>query len=86
MLEQLAEEESLLQKHGVFIPIQNSIAKVINDLALPRKSKMSYDVAKGELGHAYLLITSVEHIEDRQLIHSRRLIEFYGKQVGYKIK
>ena len=84
MLEDLAAEEKLLEKHNVYNAIQGSLICAQKDLEPPRKSKSDYDIAKSEIGHAYLLLTSVEHIEGRRFEYTRRIVNFYATQLGYK--
>ena len=84
ILEELAEEERLMTQHNIYNAIQGSISCVQKDLEPPRKSKADYDIAKNEIGHAYLLIGAVEHIEGKRFVHTRKFIDFYAKQVGYK--
>ena len=82
-LEQLAEEERILERHNVYNAIQGSLVCAQHDLEPPRKSKADYDIAKYEIGHAYLLIGFVEHIEGVKMVQHRKIIDFYGKQLGY---
>ena len=84
VLEQLAAEENILQKHNVYVAVQGSIACVAQDLEPPRKSKADYDIAKNELGHAYVLVGAVEHIEEVRLKQIRNILDHYAKQLGYK--
>ena len=85
VLEQLAEEERLLENHHVFSAIQGSLQTVIEDLKPPRLSKAEYDIAKGEIGHAYILVGAVEHIENRKLPYIRQMLDHYKRQL-YKPK
>jgi hypothetical protein len=80
-LEQLAVEESLLEKHHIFSALQGSMQTIIEDLKPPRKSKADYEIAKGEIGHCYILLNAVEHIEKTKCIAMRQILDFYKKQI-----
>ena len=86
ILEELANEEKMLERHNVFSAIQGSISCVQQDLQPPRKSKAEYDIAKGEIGHAYILVGAVEHLENITLKHTRTILAHYAKQIGYQPK
>jgi hypothetical protein len=84
ILEELAKEEEVLTRYNVFNAIQGSLSCAQKDLEPPRKSKVEYDIAKGEIGHAYLLLNSIEHIENKKFKYTRKIINYYAKQIGYK--
>jgi len=83
-LEQMAAEETILEKHHVLSAIQGSIRCVQDEMQRPNGSKEDLALARGEIGHAYLLVGAVEHIEDKKLPITRQLVNHYAVQVGYK--
>jgi len=85
ILEELAEEESLMTKHGVFYAIQGSIACIQKHL-YSRNNNIDLELARGEMGHAYLLVGAVEHMEKKRFKHTLQFLNFYAKQLGYKPK
>jgi len=85
-LEQMAAEEKILDHHHVLSAIQGSIRCVQDDLQQPNRSKDDLALAKGEIGHAYLLIGAVEHLENKRLPITRQLVNHYARQLGYAVK
>lgn len=79
-LEDLVKEETLLDKHFIAASIRGCLECVRQNLAQP-KSKRDYPLSRGELGHAYLLVGAVEHYEKTQLVQTRRILDFYKRQI-----
>ena len=82
-LEEKIAEELALAEHDVLAAVTGSLQCVQQTLSKP-KEKRDMEIARGELGHAYILVSAVEHYENRRFEQTRRVLEHYQKQLYKK--